>query len=120
MKLAVADVDGVHALGPACEEEVGEATGRSPDVKADAAAGVETEVVERRRQLHAAARHIRVRRLGTQDDIRGDLVRSLHDGDLICHHAAGGDGGLRLGAAFEQAAFNEQAVDANARCHQRS
>ena len=72
-------------------------------------------MIERGRELHAAARHLRVRGLGAQDRVGGDLLRRLGDQNVVGRHPAGGDGGLRLGAALEQAALDEQAIDADAR-----
>ena len=89
----------------------GEAAGRGADVEADAAVRIECEMIERGRELHPAARDPRVRGLGPQHRVGGDFVRGLADGDAVGRHQAGGDGGLRPGAAFEQAAFDEQAVD---------
>ncbi len=58
-----------------------------------------------------------MRRLGPQHRVGGDFVRGLADGDAVGRHQAGGDGGLRLGAALEQAAFDQQAVDPSAGAH---
>ncbi len=76
-------------------------------------------MIERSRELHAAARHAGVRGLGVQHGVGGDLVRRLGDRHVVRRHQAGGDRGLRLGAALEQAALDEQAVDANACGHGR-
>lgn len=52
---------------------------------------------------------------GTQSSVGRDFLRRLAHGDVVRRHQAGGDGGLRLGAAFEQAALDQQAVGALAR-----
>ena len=117
MQLAATDVDRVDSAGAAREQDLAEAAGGSADVEANAPRGLEPKVIERERELHPAARHIRVRRLGAQDGVGGDLVRGLDHQDLVRRHTAGGDGGLRLGTAFEQAALDEQAIDASARDH---
>src|SRR5262249_52644413 len=48
---------------------------------------------------------------------RGNFLRRLGDDNVVRRHAAGGDGGLRLGAALEQAALDQQPIDANAASH---
>ena len=121
MQLAATDIHGIDSPRAACEEDLGEAAGRGADIEADAAARIkhriEAEVIERGRELHPAARHVRVRRLGAQHRIGGDFLRRLRDDNLIRRHAAGGNGGLRFGAALEQAALDEQPIDANAASH---
>src|SRR5262249_32973225 len=91
------------------------------DIEADAAAGIklgiEAEVIERGCELHPAARYVRVRRLGAQHRVGGNFLRRLRDDNVVGGHAAGGDGGLRLGAALEQAALDQQPIDANAASH---
>ena len=76
-------------------------------------------MVQRRRELHAAARHPGVRRRGLQDRIDGNLIgRALHR-NVVRRDETGGDRGLRLGAALEQAAFDQQPIGAHAGCHGR-
>ena len=107
--------------GAACQQDLGKAAGRGADVEADAAARIkhriEAEVIERGRELHPAARYVRVRRLRAQDRIGGDFLRRLRDDNVVRRHAAGGNSGLRLGAALEQAAIDEQPIDANTASH---
>ena len=115
MQLAVPDVERVDAPCTAREQDLGKSTGRSADIEADAPCGIKAEMVERRRKLHAAARDVRMRRLGAQHRIGRDFVRSLGDDHVVRRHPAGRDRGLRLGAALEQAALDQQAIDALAR-----
>ncbi len=49
VELAVADVDGIDAGGPALEEAIREAAGRGTRVEADEPGGVDAEGVELRR-----------------------------------------------------------------------
>src|SRR5712691_2227625 len=113
MQLAATDVDRVDAPGSAGEQDLREAAGRGADVETDAARRIEPEMLERGRELDAAARDPGVRGLGANARVDGDFVRWLGDGDVVYGDAAGGDGSLRLGAAFEQAALDEKAIDAS-------
>jgi len=90
---------------------------RGADIETYLAGRIEAEVVERRRQLHAAARHKRMRGLSAQDGVGRKLQRSLGDRRLVGHDQAGLDRSLRLGAAFEQAPLDQQAINAHAFCH---
>src|SRR5690606_20778771 len=53
-ELAVADVDGIDAHRAARQQDVGEAAGRSPDVEADEAGGIDGETVQAMDELQAA------------------------------------------------------------------
>ena len=57
-------------------------------------------------------RAIRLKRSADRDFLGG-----FADGDAVGGDEAGGNGVLRLGAAFEQAAFDEQQIRALARGH---
>ncbi len=74
-------------------------------------------MIERGRELHAAARHPRMRGLGAQHGVGRDLRGGLGDRDAVGRHQAGRNGGLRLGAALEQAALDQQTIDANTSGH---
>ena len=63
MQLGAADIDGVNEPRAARDEHLGESAGRRANVKADPLARVEAEMIERGRELDAAARHPRMRRL---------------------------------------------------------
>ena len=67
MQLPMPDIDRVDAPCAAREQHLGEAAGRGADIEADAASRIEAEMIERGRELHAAARHPGMRRLGAQD-----------------------------------------------------
>ena len=73
---------------------------------------VEAEMVERRRELHAAARDVRMRRARAQARVDRDLLGGLAHRRVVGADQAGFDRGLRLGAAFEQAALDQQAIGA--------
>ena len=77
MQLAAPDIDGIDAPRAAREQHLGEAAGRGADIEADAARRIDAEMVERGRELHAAARDPGMRRRGAQRRIGGDLVRRL-------------------------------------------
>ena len=82
VELAVADVDGDRrVLAPRMQQHVGEAAGRGADVEAGEPGGIEREGVERGGELEAAARDVRVGRLGFD---RGGLVDLLGG---LAHHA---------------------------------
>jgi hypothetical protein len=109
-----------HGIDPACaagEQSFAEAPGRGADVEADAPGGIAAELVERGRELDAATRHIRVRGLCAERGIDGHFLRGLGDDGRIGRHPSGGDGGLCLRPALEQAALDEQAIDADAGSH---
>ena len=117
VQLPASDVDRIDAPRAAREQHLGEAAGRGADVEADAAGRIEPEMIERGRELHAAARHPGMRRRRLQRGVGGDLLGRLGDGDAVGGHHAGGDRLLRLGAALEQAALDQQPVGAHALCH---
>ncbi len=117
MQLAASDVDGVDAPGAALEQHLREAAGRRADVEADAPARIETEMVERGRELLPAPRHIRMRGRGAQNRVGGNLLGRLAHRPVIGDDQAGFDRGLRLGAAVEQPALDQQPVGAQARGH---
>jgi len=121
MQLAASHIHGIDSPRPACQQDFGKAAGRGADIEADAAAGIkggiEPEVIERGRELHPAPRYVRVRRLGAQDRIGGNFLRRLGDHHVVRHHAARGNGGLRLSSALEQTAFDEQPIDADTASH---
>ena len=62
MQLVTPDVDRVDAAGAACEQHLREAAGGRADVEADAAGRFDAEMIERGRELDAAARHPGMRR----------------------------------------------------------
>src|SRR5262249_4368394 len=59
-KLSMTDIDRVNPPGVPCQQHVGEAAGRSADVKRDPSLDSDCEVVEGMRELDAAARHPRM------------------------------------------------------------
>ncbi len=74
-------------------------------------------MIERRRKLDAAARDIRMLGLGLDQRGGGDFLRGLAHRRAVGGDPAGGDRGLRAGAALEQAARDQQAIGALARGH---
>ena len=108
MELAAADVERDHVGGTALEQHVGEAPGRRTDVEAVPAGRVDTEHVERVRQLLAAARDVRRRRRHRQ---LGRLVHLLPR-LLVAGNEPGEDERLRLGAALGQPPLDQQHVEA--------
>src|SRR5262249_52494432 len=121
MHLAPPDIHGIDSPRAACQQDFSKAAGRGADIEADAAARIkhriEAEVIERGRELHPAARYVSVRRLGAQPRSGGNSLRRLRDANVVRRHAAGGNGALRLGAALEQTALDEQPIDANTASH---
>src|SRR5580698_5392484 len=110
MQLIAADVDGVDTLRAAQNQNFSEAPGRGADIEADAAGHVETKMIECRRKLDAAARHIRMLGLGGDDRGGRDCLRRLAHRHAVGGHQARGNRGLGAGAAFEQAARDQQAI----------
>jgi hypothetical protein len=78
MQLAATDIHGIDSPGAACEQKFGKSAGRGADIEADAAAGIEygigSEVIEGRRELYPATRHVRMCRLGAQHRIGGNFL----------------------------------------------
>ena len=75
---------------------------------------IDLERVQRGGELDAAARHPRMRRLGVQHRVGGDFLGGLADRDAVGGHQSGRDRRLRPRAALEQAALDQQPVDAPA------
>ena len=120
MQLPASDIDRVDELGAALQQHLREAAGGGADIEADAAARIEAEMIERRGELHPAARDVRMRRCRAQARIHRDRLRCLAHGDVVGDDQAGRDRGLRLGAAVEQAALDQQAIGALAGGHANS
>jgi hypothetical protein len=72
---------------------------------------------ERRGEFHTAARDIRKGGLGAQLAVDGYFFRGFSDRPFIGNHPSGGNGGLRLGAALEQAALDQQTIGTSANSH---
>jgi hypothetical protein len=68
------------------------------------------KMIKRRRKLHPAARHVGVFGLGGDDRGRRNLFRWLAHDNAVGGHPAGGNRGLRAGAALEQAARDQEAI----------
>ena len=119
MQLVVPDIDRIDLARAARQQHLGEATGRGPDIEARAPRRIEAEMIERSGELDAAARHERIRRFRAQDRIRRDFRRSLGDRHVVHADEPGLDGRLRLGAALEQAALDQQPVDPHQRRRSR-
>ena len=112
VQLPVPDIDGEHAPRAAFEQHVGEAAGGGADIEADEAFRLEPECVERRGELHPAARHVGVRRRGLDCCVEGHLL-----GRLFERHAADTDEprcdrGLRARPAGKEAALDENDIRA--------
>src|SRR5262249_56909322 len=107
--------------GAACQQALGKAAGRGADVETNSVARVEqrigAEMIECGRELYAAARHVRVRRLRAKHGVSGNLLRWPCDDNLVGTHATRGDGTLCLRAARKQAALDEKPVNAKAAGH---
>ena len=91
MQLVAPDIDGEHQAGAIGEQYFGEAAGRCADVETDVILDFERILLERARELDAAARNIGMRRLGAQDGVGGDALRRLQHRLVIGGH----DGRLR-------------------------
>ncbi len=109
------DIDCVNTARATLQQDLRKSAGRSADVKADPAFWIDTKVVKRCRELHAAARYIRVHGACLQFRVGRDFLRGLGHRSPVGRHETGFDRGLRLAAAFKQAAFDQEAIDALAR-----
>src|SRR5262249_5244235 len=96
-------------------ENLGKSTGRGADIKADSILRIKTKMIERRRQLNATPRYVRMRRACKQRGVRRNFLRGLAHYPFVGGHKASFNRGLCLGAAFKQAALDQQAIDALAR-----
>src|SRR4051812_3798830 len=117
MQLPMPDIDRVDTFCATRQQDLREAAGRSAEVETSAALNRETEMIERSRQLHAAARHPGMRRGGAQHAIDRQRIRWLADWLVVGRYEAGRNRRLGLGAAVEQAALDEQKVSALAYTH---
>ena len=72
MQLPASDIDRVDVPGAALQQHLRESAGGGADIEANAAARIEAEMIERRRELHPAARDVRMRRCRAQARIHRD------------------------------------------------
>src|SRR5262249_44331476 len=86
---------------------------RSADIEASPVSRIEGKAVKRGRKLDAASRHIRMCGSGMQRRVGRDFLGSLPHDLFVGGNQACFDRGLRLGTAFKDAAFDQQAVDAS-------
>ncbi len=107
MQLAVADVERDHARGAALEQHVGEPAGRRADVEAVEPGDVETERVERIRELVPGTRDVRRRRLDLERRVLVHLLAGLR----VARHEPGHHERLGLRARLGEAALDEQHVE---------
>ena len=119
VKLAVPDVDRVHAPGSTLQEHVGEAAGRGAQVAADQIFRIELEVIEAVLQLESAARDVaeRLAALEPQLDRLVEQLSRFLDPVVPRHHFAGEDQRLRLAARFRQPPQLHEHVGAAPRHH---
>jgi hypothetical protein len=104
----VPDVDGIDAGREALKQAIGEPAGRGSNVEADEAGRIQSEVIESRGELHAAAGDERMRRLPDGDRrLLGDGLPRLLRAAAIDFHASREDQGLRPLARRGQAALDE-------------
>ena len=114
IELAASDIDGVDPTRATTEQHVGEAAGRGADIERDLPFDRNLEMVERVRELDAAARHPGMvapaphleSRIGAKQTSR--LVDPL----LAAEYGAGHDQRLSVGAAFGQAALDQLDIGA--------
>ena len=112
MQLAVPDIDGKHQAGAVGEQHLGKTAGGCADIEADVILDLDRIVLQRARQLDAAARHEGMRRLRLQHGVDRNALGWFQDRLVIGGDEARLDRGLRAGAAFEQAALDQQHVRA--------
>src|SRR5882757_425203 len=112
MQLAVADVDGENDAGAVRQQHLGEAAGGGADVEADMAFDIDRILFQRAGELDAAAGYPGVGGLRGNLRVRSDRLRCLQNLLAAGDHEAGLDRGAGAGAAFEQAALDQQHVRA--------
>ena len=112
MQLAAADIDREHQAGAVRQQHLGEAAGRGADVEADMILDVDRVVLQRARELDAAARHKGMRGLRLQHGVGGDGLRRFCDRLVVGDDEAGLDRRARPRPALEQAALDQQDVGA--------
>ena len=107
VQLAVADVERDHTRSATLKQDVGEATGRSTDVKAVPPGRIDAESVEGVRELGPAPRDVRFPL--RHGELRGlvHLLARL----LVPGHPAREQERLRLGAALGEPALHQQYVN---------
>ena len=110
VELVAADIDGVDMGGIPPQQHVGEAAGRSADIEAGQAGGVEAEGVERRRELETAAGDVGVGGRGLDPRIRADRVRGTCDEAAVGPDQAGLDRRPRLRPAAEMPVLDQEPV----------
>src|SRR6266436_3337205 len=115
MKLAGADIDRIDAARTAGKEHLRKSAGRGADIETDAIRDGDAETGERAIKLDAAPRYPRKGRYGCDRRIDRDRLGRLAHRHGVRRYEAGRDRGLGLGAAFEQAAFDQQDIGALAR-----
>ena len=115
MQLAMADVDGKHQAGAVREQHLGKTAGGCADVEADVILDFDRILLQRARQLDPAARYEGMCRLRLQRRIDRNAFGWFRDRPAISGDEARFNRGLRAGAAFEQAALDQQYIRALAR-----
>ena len=115
VELAVADVHRHHRSRAALEQTVGEAAGRRADVETSALRNVHTEIVERTRELLAAARCIALR-FAAHANLRGvtHARAGLVLGHVVDEDLAGADQRLRARARIGEPVSNHPLVEPQA------
>ena len=117
-ELSAPDIDRVHPRRAPCQQHIGKAPGRGTDVKRDKPGRIEREMVERMRELEAAARHPGVVAAGDgQLGIFGKAHARLVDAPPRRRDEPGEDQRLCLGAAFGKALLDEQLIGPALRSH---
>jgi hypothetical protein len=110
MQLPAPDIDRINAGRAAFDQHLCEAAGRSAGVKTDAAIQIEAEGIESRRQLHAAARDVMMRRLRVDFRICINLIRRFANRNAVREDKSRCDSGLRLCAALEDASLDQNTI----------
>ena len=79
VKLAVADIDAGHMRRAARQQDIGKTAGRGADVERLLAGRIERKNIERRSELHAAARHPGIDGAGVEPRAFGDRFGGFGD-----------------------------------------
>src|SRR5262249_10582645 len=120
VQLPTPDVDRVNKPCTACNQNLGKPAGRSPNVETHLTGWIEMKVVERGNEFSSSTRDPMLLRRCIQHRVGEHFLGRLGYDEPIGGDPAGSNCGLRLGAAFKQAALDQQTINANAFGHERA
>ena len=112
VQLMRADIDGINEPGACAQQDIRKAPGRGANIETNLVARVDAKMLERSRELHAAARNVGMNRRGLYARIGRERLGCLFNLNAVRAHEPGPDRGLRGGATRKNAAFHKQTIGA--------